>query len=205
VHNAYVELRERLVCLSIAPGSPIDEKFFARELGVGRALIREASSLLAADELVTAFPQRGAFASVIRLTDLSRVCDARSTLEGPAARRVAQRRGDADRNALHALRRDLVRSVQMTDLDGAVSLYLRVHRFMFRCDSESSAEQPMNRYLNLSVRIWRSVTPRLPDRFAPIRDRDGLLAAIAAGAGERAQTLQLRHIARFEEIIRAGL
>lgn len=205
VQNAYVELRDRLVCLSITPGSPIDEKFFACELGVSRALIREASRRLVADQLVTTFPQRGAFASVIRVTDLSRVCDARATLEGPAARRVAQRRGDADRNGLHALRRDLGRSVHMSDLDEAVTLYVRVHRFIIGCDPESSANQAMDRYLNLSVRIWRRVTPRLADRFAPLGDRDGLLAAIAAGAAERAQTLQLRHIARFEEIIRAGL
>jgi len=80
-----------------------------------------------------------------------------------------------------------------------------VHRFLFRCDAEGRAAQAMDRYLNLSVRIWRSVAPRLADRFAPLGDRDGLLAAVAAGAAERAQTLQLRHIARFEEIIRAGL
>ena len=56
VHNTYLELRDRLVGLSIAPGSPIDETFFACELGVSRALIREASRRLAADELVTTFP-----------------------------------------------------------------------------------------------------------------------------------------------------
>ena len=93
----------------------------------------------------------------------------------------------------------------MTDLHEAVTLYVRVHRFIFGCDAESSANPAMDRYLNLSVRIWRSVTPRLADRFAPLGDRDALLAAIAAGAAERAQMLQLRHIARFEEIIRPGL
>jgi DNA-binding GntR family transcriptional regulator len=40
--RAYVELRDRIVTLQIAPGAPIDEDLLGRELEMGRTPVREA-------------------------------------------------------------------------------------------------------------------------------------------------------------------
>ena len=89
--RAYVELRDRLVTLRIAPGAPIDEDLLGRELEMGRTPVREAIKRLALENLVTVFPRRGTFASEINITDLAHISDVRTQLEGHAAYRAAQR------------------------------------------------------------------------------------------------------------------
>ena len=63
--RAYVELRDRLVTLRIAPGEPIDEDLLGHQLEMGRTPVREAIKRLALENLVTVFPRRGTFASEI--------------------------------------------------------------------------------------------------------------------------------------------
>src|SRR5437588_408014 len=89
--RAYRELRDRLVTLRIAPGSPIDEDVIGRELDMGRTPVREAIKRLALENLVAVFPRRGTFASDINITDLAHISDVRVQLEGHAAYRAAPR------------------------------------------------------------------------------------------------------------------
>src|ERR1700761_6043454 len=53
--RAYVERRDRLVTLRIAPGEPIDEDLLGRELGIGRTPVREAIKRLALEHPVPVF------------------------------------------------------------------------------------------------------------------------------------------------------
>src|SRR5579862_2319971 len=101
--RAYVELRDRIVTLQIAPGAPIDEDFLGRELAMGRTPVREAIKRLALESLVTVFPRRGTFASEINITDLNHISDVRMVLEGHAAYRAAQRITAEQRRELAAL------------------------------------------------------------------------------------------------------
>ena len=204
VDHVHGELRNRVVSLAIAPGSPIDETRTARELGVSRASVREAIGRLEADGLVTTFSNRGAFASTIGITDLSHVCDVRLALEGEAAQRAAQRCASIDHRALQSLRRDLTQGAHPDDPETQIKLYTGVHEFIYRCAANRFMEDTLNRYLSLSIRIWRVVGARLSQRFIPLDDLDRLLAAIADGAANRARALQVGHIWVFEEIVRAG-
>ena len=108
--RAYVELRDRLVTLRIAPGAPIDEDLLGRELEMGRTPVREAIKRLALENLVTVFPRRGTFASEINITDLAHISDVRTQLEGHAAYRAAQRITEAQRAELDELLGELARS-----------------------------------------------------------------------------------------------
>lgn len=203
--RAYAELVNRLTSLRIGPGSPIDEALIAAELAISRSSIREAMRRLAADRLVTTHPQRGTFASTIGITDLSCICDVRIALEGHAAHRAAERHATIDHPALRRLRCDLTRDRHSGDLQQRLELYARVHRFLYHATANPHMEETMSRYLNLSLRIWRYVTVRLPSHFTPLDDHDSLLAAIAAGHSARAKCLQTRHIATFEQAVRAAL
>lgn len=69
----YETLRQRIVSLDLAPGSPLYEKDIATEMGVSRTPVREALILLGQDGLVQVFPKVGSFVSRI---DLKRVADA---------------------------------------------------------------------------------------------------------------------------------
>jgi DNA-binding GntR family transcriptional regulator len=203
--RAYTELVNRLTSLEIAPGSPIDEALLADELAISRTSIREAMRRLAADRLVTTYPKRGTFASTIGITDLSGICEVRSALEGHAAQRAAERYAVIDQATLRRLRRDLARDHYSVQPQQRLELYAQVHRFLYHATANPYMEETMSRYLNLSLRIWRHVTMRLPGHCTPLDDHDSVLAAIAGGHSARGRDLQIRHIATFEEVVRAAL
>jgi DNA-binding GntR family transcriptional regulator len=203
--RAYVELRDRIVTLRIAPGAPIDEDLLGRELEMGRTPVREAIKRLALENLVTVFPRRGTFASEINITDLADISDVRTVLEGHAAYRAAERITDAQRQELEELLDELAHSAGSDDVEALMALDARVHRFIYRCTGNPYLEETLGRYFNLSLRIWHLVIDRLPHLFARVHEHDDLLRAIAAGEAVRAREIVAEHISIFEHEIRAAL
>ncbi len=203
--RAYVELRDRLVTLRIAPGEPIDEDLLGRELEMGRTPVREAIKRLALENLVTVFPRRGTFASEINITDLAHISDVRTQLEGHAAYRAAQRITGAQRAELDELLDELASSEGSDDRPALIALDAKVHRFMYRCAGNPYLEETLGRYFNLSLRIWHLVLDRLPHLFTRVHEHDGLLRAIADGDAGAAREIVAEHVATFEREIRAVL
>ena len=203
--RAYVELRDRIVSLRIAPGAPIDEDALGAELAMGRTPVREALKRLALENLVTVFPRRGTFASEINITDLAHISDVRAQLEGHAAYRAAERITDAQRAELHELLTELGRSQGSDDLEALMALDARVHRFIYRCAGNPYMEETLGRYFNLSLRIWHLVIDRLPHLFTRVHEHDEVLHAIAAGDAALARDILAEHVATFEREIRAVL
>jgi DNA-binding GntR family transcriptional regulator len=203
--RAYVELRDRIVTLRIAPGAPIDEDLLGRELAMGRTPVREAIKRLALENLVTVFPRRGTFASEINITDLNHISDARMVLEGHAAGRAAERITDPQRTELEALLSELESSHSIDDAEALMRLDARVHRFIYQCAGNPYLEETLTRYFNLSLRIWYLVIDRLPHLPNSVREHDGVLHAISDGAADRAKRMLSEHIATFEREIRAVL
>jgi len=203
--RAYAELRDRIVTLVIAPGAPIDEDRFGRELGIGRTPVREAIKRLALENLVTVFPRRGTFASEINITDLADISDVRMQLEGHAAFRAAQRITPAQREQLSALLAEMDETERSEDAAALMVLDARIHRFVHKCSGNPYMEATLARYLNLSLRIWHLVLDRLPHLPARVRQHHELLVAIGAGEPDRARRVMVAHIETFEREMRAVL
>ena len=203
--RAYVELRDRIVTLRIAPGAPIDEDALGQELKMGRTPVREAIKRLSLENLVTVFPRRGTFASEINITDLAHISDVRKQLESHAAYRAAQRITESQRAELGALLDELARSQGSDDLEELMALDARVHRFVHRCAGNPFMEETLGRYLNLSLRIWHVVIDRLPHLFARVHEHEELLRAIAEGDADGAREVLAEHVGTFEREIRAVL
>jgi DNA-binding GntR family transcriptional regulator len=203
--RAYVELRDRIVTLRIAPGAPIDEDLLGAELEMGRTPVREAIKRLALENLVTVFPRRGTFASKINITDLAHVSDVRAQLEGHAAYRAAERITESQRVELAVLLEELDGSEGSDDTEALIELDARVHRFIYRCAGNPFLEETLARYFNLSLRIWYLVLDRLPHLFTRVHEHDDLLRAIDYGDGVHAREIIAEHIATFEREIRAVL
>jgi DNA-binding GntR family transcriptional regulator len=203
--RAYIELRDRLVTLRIAPGAPIDEDVLGDELEMGRTPVREAIKRLALENLVTVFPRRGTFASEINITDLADISDVRAQLEAHAAYRAAERITDQQRAELDELLEELARSEGSDDVTALMALDARVHRFIYASAGNPYLEETLGRYFNLSLRIWHLVLDRLPHLFTRVHEHDDLLRAIAAGEAERAREILAEHVATFEREIRAVL
>ncbi len=203
--RAYVELRDQIVTLAIPPGAPIDEERLGRELELGRTPLREAIKRLAHENLVCVYPRRGTFATEINITDLAHISDVRVQLEGHAAYRAAQRLTAAHREELDALLAAVAGGEDSGDPDTLMGLDAEVHRFVYRCAGNPYLLETLERYLNLSLRIWYLVLGRLPHLLERVHEHRDLLMAIRDGKAARARAIAAEHVGRFEDEIRGVL
>src|SRR5919198_3386009 len=198
--RAYVELRDQIVTLAIPPGAPINEESLGRELRLGRTPLREAIKRLALENLVAVYPRRGTFVTEINITDLAHISDVRGQLEGHAAYRAAERLTPAQRNELDTLVAEIEAAAggaqQLMELDA------RIHRFIYRCAGNPYLRDTLERYLNLSLRIWYLVLGRLPHLFERVHEHTELLHAVRAGEADRARAIAADHVATFESEVR---
>jgi DNA-binding GntR family transcriptional regulator len=201
--RAYVELRDQIVTLAIPPGAPINEEALGRELSLGRTPLREAIKRLALENLVAVYPRRGTFVTEINITDLAHISDVRGQLEAHAAYRAAQRLTPAQRDELGALMAEVGSATGGAEV--LMELDARVHRFIYRCAGNPYLRDTLERYLNLSLRIWYLVLGRLPHLFERVHEHQELLEAIRGGDAEGARALVADHVARFESEIRGVL
>jgi DNA-binding GntR family transcriptional regulator len=203
--RAYVELRDQIVTLVIPPGAPINEESLGRDLQMGRTPVREAIKRLALENLVCVYPRRGTFATEINITDLAHDSDVRVQLEGHAAYRAAQRLTPAQRDELDELLAEVARAEESGDADALMGLDARVHRFVYRCAGNPYLRDTLERYLNLSLRIWYLVLGRLPHLSERVHEHRDLLQAIRDRSAERAQAIAIEHVTTFEREIRGVL
>ena len=99
------QLRQRIFCRELEPGSWIDELKIAEDFGISRTPLREALKVLAAEGLVTMKVRRGAYVTEVSEKDLRDVYHLLSLLESDAAGVVARTATDdalAQLQALHA-------------------------------------------------------------------------------------------------------
>jgi DNA-binding GntR family transcriptional regulator len=203
--RAYSELRDRIVTLAIPPGAPINEDSLGRELQMGRTPVREAIKRLALENLVTVFPRRGTFASEINITDLAQISDVRVLLEGHAAARAAERLTPALREELDRLIEQIDEREGNGDADDLMRLDASIHRFIYRCAGNVYLQETLERYLNLSLRIWYLVLDRLPHLFDRVHEHRELLIEIREGRARSARKIIAEHVGTFESEIRGVL
>lgn len=202
--QAYREIRDLIVMLDIAPGSPINEDQLGTTLGIGRTPIREALKRLAHERLVVAYARRGTFATDVNITDLAHISEVRAHMEPIAARSAAARATDQQRAEFRAILDELARlGGDPRTARELMLLDLRIHRSLYAAVHNAYLEDTMVRYDNLANRIWCLFIDRLPDLAAHIEEHGPLLEAVIAGDSDRAAELAGKHVRHFESEIRA--
>ena len=140
------------------------------------------------------YPRRGTFAAAINITSLSDITDVRAQLEAHAAQRAAELCDDDDRREAGELiaRLEAAESSQRS----LIELDAQVHRFVYRCSRNPYLAQDLDRYLNMSLRIWYLTWDRLPPLDDRVREHCRLLEAIRGGDGAGARRDRPRPRAR---------
>ncbi len=202
--EAYLRIRDRIVCLEMAPGSVVQEARLRAELEIGRTPIREALQRLALENLVRSVPHRGTFVTAVNITDLARITEVRVTLEGRAARLAAERAGATDKAAMRELLEGLEES-GATDQQELMRLDQQIHRAIYRAARNSFLESTLERYFNLSLRLWFMVIDRGVRLREAVAEHAALLRAVLAGDGTLAEESMQRHVTGFELEIRKVL
>jgi len=80
-----------------------------------------------------------------------------------------------------------------------------IHRTIYRAARNPFLEATLERYFNLSLRLWYLVLDREVRLREAVDEHVELLRAILAGDGELAETIMRRHVIGFEREIRKVL
>jgi DNA-binding GntR family transcriptional regulator len=202
--EAYARLLERIVSLDMPPGSVVNEARLREELKIGRTPIREALQRLARENLVRSIPHRGTFVTDVNITDLARITEVRVVLESHAARLAAEKLTRADRDAAAELL-ELLRRGRVTDQRDLMHLDQKIHRLVYRAAHNPFLESTLERYFNLSLRLWYLVLDRQVGLRQAVDEHVEILQAVLAGDGELAETTMRKHVIGFEREIRKVL
>ncbi len=202
--EAYLRIRERIVSLAMPPGSVVNEGRLRQELQIGRTPIREALQRLARENLVRSVPHRGTFVTDVNITDLARITEVRVVLESHAARLAAERLSTADRDSFAQLL-ELVEQGPGLDQRQLMRLDQQIHREIYRAARNPFLESTLERYFNLSLRLWYLVLDRQVGLREAVKEHAELLRAILAGDGPAADDSMRRHVTGFEREIRKVL
>jgi DNA-binding GntR family transcriptional regulator len=202
--EAYLRIRERIVSLDMPPGSVVNESRLRQELKIGRTPIREALQRLARENLVRSVPHRGTFVTDVNITDLARITEVRVVLEGHAARLAAERLSLADRESFAEFLERLEEGPSL-DQRQLMRLDQQIHRQIYRAARNPFLESTLERYFNLSLRLWYLVLDRQVGLREAVEEHAELLRAILAGDGPAAEESMRRHVTGFEREIRKVL
>jgi DNA-binding GntR family transcriptional regulator len=202
--EAYLRIRDRIVSLDLAPGSVVQEAKLREELAIGRTPIREALQRLAHESLVRSVPHRGTFVTDVNITDLARITEVRVVLEAHAARLAAERCSAADKAAMHQLLTSL-KSGGASDQRELMRMDQDIHRQIYRSARNAFLESTLERYFNLSLRLWFLVLDHEVRLREAVEEHVELLEAIVRGDAPAAEESMRRHVIGFEREIRKVL
>jgi len=202
--KAYHLIKEKIVTLDLKPLSVIDEQALKDELDLGRTPIREALHRLAAEGLVIIAPRRGMFVADISITDLQKVFEVRMVLEGFCARLAAQKATEEQIAQMETVFEQL-EQVADTDAEALMSIDTRLHELMYQAADNEFLDDSLCRLHALSLRLWHLVLNQLNDVKASIEEHGEIIAALKARDEAQAEKLVQRHIAHFQQEIKAAI
>jgi DNA-binding GntR family transcriptional regulator len=202
--RAYLLIRDQIVTLRLAPGAVIEEARLRQELGLGRTPIREALQRLAHENLVTFVPHRGTFVSDINLTNLHRLTEVRTEIEGYAARLAADRATAGDREQMQALMAELS-TIDEADVHPLMRLDQRIHRLVYQATRNPFLQAMLEETFNLSLRIWFLGLDRGVRLKQAVEEHRRLLDAIVRRDADAAESVMRQHVTGFELAIRKVL
>lgn len=84
-----------------------------------------------------------------------------------------------------------------------MALDTEIHHAIYAAAHNRFLRDTAVRYHNLSMRIWRLFTHRLPDLAGHIEEHTQLLGHIVDGDAEAARTTAAAHVRHFEAAVRA--
>ena len=202
--RAYVQLRDRIVTLRLAPGTVLREDELMTELGIGRTPLREAIKRLALENLVAVQPRSGTYVTSVDASDIVHIAEVRAELEAQAAELAARRLHGAVRVRAEALLEQVREREASADADALMQLDESIHRIAWEGSGNPYLVETLERYFALSLRVWYVVLDRVPGLGAAVLDHSRLLEAMLDGDADRARELMREHVNEFEREIVAA-
>lgn len=198
-------IKENIISLDLAPGSPISENELAAELGLSRTPVREALIELAKVKIVEITPQKKSLVAPVDYNMVEESRFMRNVLECAVVELVCEMASGDD---LSRLRENV--KLQNFYLDNfypqqIMALDNEFHRTLFEIARKSQVYQLMNT-ISIHFDRVRSMALSSVKDIKIVQDHAGLVEAIALGDAPRARQLMEAHLSRYKfdaEAVRA--
>lgn len=205
VSTVYETLRNEIIELKLAPGSPIDEQQLSDRFSLSRTPIREALVRLSADGLITTLTNRATIVSNIDFLGLSEFFDALTLMYRVTTRLAALNRTPEDIARIRDLQKDFALAVAERDVLGMISKNRDFHVAIAGAGKNRYYVDLFTRLLDEGRRILRlyysSFNDVLPRQY--VSEHEDMIQAIINRDAENADTLATAHADQIVRQIRS--
>lgn len=204
----YEELREDILSLRIAPGTPIDEVALAARFGLSRTPIREALLMLSREDIVTFLPSRSAIVTPHSMANAYEYMDTLMLLSRAIMRLAAEVRPPEAPAAIRACAAAYAAAAAGGDAHETVVADLAFHRAV----AEASGNGFLGNFYRLTLDYGRRMHLiyyyplfAAEEREAAVADHAAMAAAIEAGDADGGEALASRHVMAELRVIQRSL
>ena len=197
-------LRAEILSNRLAPGTHLQEEVIAAQLGISRAPVREALRLLAAEDLITIAPRRGAVVKALSPQEFLAAYQVREALEMLAMRLAVARFIEEDLDALRALQRQMTAATEQGDVDAFFQANAAFHTLVVD-RSGNERLRDMYRQLMNTLRRYRMRSYSLRGGLdRSLAEHTAILQAVERRDVEAAVRLLSAHIQVPQRILQAS-
>lgn len=187
-------LLEEIASGQLAPGDRVIQEQVAQALGVSRQPVQQALVLLKTQGVLHDAPGRGLLVAPLDSQHVQHIYDMRAVIEGLAARRAAEHGAERAAKAGPALIEAGRRAVAAGSVPKMITADIRFHEFIYGLSGNPLIEATLHTHLTYTQRVMGEVLVR-DEKPRDIWDQHAaILQAIAAGDGDRAESLVRSHL-----------
>ncbi|MDQ1183459.1 MULTISPECIES: GntR family transcriptional regulator [Agrobacterium] len=205
VSTVYETLRNEIIELQLAPGSPIDELQLSERFSLSRTPIREALVRLSAEGLITTLTNRATIVSQIDFLGLPEFFDALTLMYRVTTRLAAANHTEVDIAQIRTLQSAFALAVEQRDALAMISTNRDFHVAIARAGGNRHYVELFTRLLDEGRRILRlyysSFNDVLPNQY--VSEHEDMIQAIIERNVERADALAKAHADQIVTQIRS--
>jgi len=198
-------LRNEIIDLTLAPGTPIDEVQLSERFGLSRTPIREALVRLAAEGLITTLTNRATIVTQIDFLGLPAFFDALTLMYRATTRAAALAHEPGDLVQIRALQAEFAAAVADRDVLGMIATNRDFHVAVAASGRNRYYLDLFTRLLDEGRRILRlyyqSFNDSLPRQY--VDEHEQMIAAIAARDAAECDRLAAAHADQIVRQIRS--
>jgi len=202
-HKVYLLLREQILNLDLAPNAELDEVQISRKFGFSRTPTREALIRLAAEDLVTLAPNRGARVAPLDLDQVPQVLEALELYERATTRWAALRRQPYHLALLEQRNEEFAAAAATGEPRLIVEANWAFHDAVNQaCGNRflaADCSKMLRSVMRLSLLAFRQNSSQLASYREVVEQHCEMIEAIRTGDAELAERLVYAHSDEFRE------
>ncbi len=196
---------EEIAAGKLAPGERIIQEQIAHALGVSRQPVQQALALLRNQGVLQDAPGRGLLIAPLDPDHVQHMYDMRAAIEGLAAHRAADLGAERAAKAGPALIEAGRKAVAAGSVARMIAADMKFHEFIYGLSGNPLIAPTLETHLTYTQRVMGEVLIRDEKPRDIWNQHEAILAAIAAGDGDRAESLVRSHLIQAASFMIARL